>query len=400
MTATNGALATDINQVPASGLYSPNTGTTAAQGGTAQIDSTGGRYAPTVIAGSGGPAITSKAGNTSPTLSDIPLVTVLSPANTGLPVNNPTTFNRTNAVSTGSVASLAKAFTNPNTAGNSIVVVAGCGNGTAMTVADSNGNTYTQAQNAPNSTTFETAIFYAVNIAGGNNTVTVTNAGTAASMSFEIYEVSGLIQQVQAVLGQTSTGTGTGTTASTSAIAPSVPNALVFAGVSIGTGVVTAFAAGSGLNYDSGTLQPTTPAGLFQFASLSGYIGNISGISPSATWTTSQPWAMVAAIFKPVTLPIEGTVRIGGYNYTRVTSTGTTLIKTGPGVLHAVAVNKPTSTATIELDDAVTNTNPIGILGAFAASIAPFSMTYDVTFMTGLSVTVGVAAVDATIIWK
>ncbi len=272
-----------------------------------------------------------------------------------------------------------------------------------MTVADSLGNTYTSAVAAPNSTTFAAQIFYAVNILAGANTVTVTNAGTAASMAVEIYEVSGLIAQAQAVLGQTSSGTGTGTTASTSAIASSVPNALAFAGVAIGTAVVTVVAAGttSGLTYDSGTLQPTTPAGLYQFASFSGFLGHIGGISPAATWTGSEPWAMATAIFKPVILPVEGTVRIGGYNYTRVTTAATTLVKTGPGVLHAVIVNKPTATATIELDDALTNTTPIiGLLAAFAASIAPFSLIYDVAFTTGLSVTVGVATVDATIVWK
>ncbi len=327
----------------------------------------------------------------------------------GLPVQLPAIVQKASNTSTGSVASLAKTFTSNNVAGNSIVVVAGCGNGTAMTVADSAGNTYTSAIAAPNSTTFGAQIFFSTGplsssnggIVGGANTVTVTNAGTAASMAVEIYEVSGLITQVQAQPGQTSLGTGTGTTATTSAIAPSVPNALAFAGVAIGTAVVTVVAAGSGLTYDSGTLQPATPAGLYQFAAFSGNLGAIGGLIPTATWTGSEPWAMAAAIFKPVALGIEGTVRIGGYNYTRVTTAATTLVKTGPGVLHAIVVNKPTSTATIEADDAITNTTPvIGILGAFAASIAPFQLIYDVAFTTGLSVTVGTATVDATIVWK
>lgn len=326
-----------------------------------------------------------------------------SSSSNGLPVALPATVQKASSTSTGSVASLAKAFTSNNTAGNSIIVVAGCGNGTAMTVADSAGNTYTSAIAAPNSTTFAAQIFYAVNIASGANTVTVTNAGTAASMAVELYEISGLITQVQSQPGQTSTGTGTGTTATTSAIAPSTPNALVFAGVAIGTAVVTTVAAGSGLTYDSGTLQPATPAGLYQFAAFSGNLGNIGGLTPTATWTGSEPWAMAAAIFRPVTLGVEGTVRIGGYNYTRVTTAATTLVKTGPGVLHAIVVNKPGASATIEADDALTNTTPvIGIvtLPATITSMAPFTMTYDVAFTIGLSVTVGTATVDATIVWK
>src|SRR6266571_4717443 len=313
----------------------------------------------------------------------------------------PSIVQKAVAVSTGSVATLAKAFANNVTAGNSIVVVAACGNGTAMTVADSLSNTYVSAINAPNSTTFETQIFFAVNTPGGANTVTVTNAGTAASIAVEIYEVNGLIAQVQSQPDQTSISNGTGTTGSTPNIAASVSNSLVFAGVAIGTGVVTNFAAGTGLTYDSSTQQPATAAGLFQFASLSGYLGSTNALAPSATWTTSRAWSMAVAIFKPVSLGVQGTVQIGGYNYTRVTTAATTLVKTGPGVLHAVIVNKPTATATIELDDAITNTTPIiGLLAAFAASIAPFSLIYDVAFTTGLSVTVGTATVDATIVWK
>src|SRR5260370_40133360 len=53
--------------------------------------------------------------------------------NSGLPVNVPAIVQKAQAVSTGSVATLAKAFASNNVAGNSIVVVAGCGNGTAMT---------------------------------------------------------------------------------------------------------------------------------------------------------------------------------------------------------------------------------------------------------------------------
>src|SRR5437764_4979570 len=140
-----------------------------------------------------------------------PTVMALSTNNSGLPVNTPAIVQKANAASTGSVASLAKAFGSSNVAGNSIIVVCGCGNGTAMTVADSAGNTYTQAVNAANSTTFEAAIFYAVNIVAGANTVTVTNAGSTASMAMEIYEVSGLLAQVISQPDQSSTGTGTGT---------------------------------------------------------------------------------------------------------------------------------------------------------------------------------------------
>ena len=381
--ATDGQLPADTLGYRAEGIYAPGIGTVAQQAGAVSTDAQGTNYAPQIV------------------LTGTGSTTTISASNTGLPVNIPVIVQKANGASTGSVASLAKAFTSANTAGNTIVVVAGCGNGTAMTVADSLGNTYTQAVTKANSTTFEAAIFYAVGILAGANTVTVTNAGTAASMAVEIYEVSGLLAQVVAQPDQSTSGTGTSATPTLAALAASSPNSLAFLGIAVGTAAqATSVTTGTSWTLNS-TQNTTTPAGLFSFGALSQYLGSTTAVIPTATIAGSEPYAAVSAIFKPVTLGIGGTVQIGGYNYTRVTTAATTLVKTGPGVLHAIVVNKPTSTATIEADDALTNTTPIiGILGAFAASIAPFSVTYDVEFTTGLSVTVGTATVDATVVWK
>lgn len=345
-----------------------------------------------------------KASNTSPALADDAMVAALSPNNTGLPVNVPVIVQKTNAVSTGSVASLAKAFATGNAAGNSIVVVAGCGNGTAMTVADSAGNTYTSAVAAPNSTTFAAQIFYAVGIAAGANTVTVTNAGSAASMAVEIYEVSGLIAQVVAQPDVSSSGTGTGTTASTSALAASSPNSLAFLGVSIGTAAQNITALGN-WTADGGTngLVPTTPAGLYQFNSFSQFLASTVPVVPKATIASSEPWAAASAIFKPVLLGVQGTVTLAGYNYTHITTQTTTLIKTGAGILHSIIVNSHAASATIEFDDALTHTSPvIGIitLPSTITAVIPISLEYDVQFSTGLSVTTGTANADITVVWK
>ena len=122
---------------------------------------------------------------------------VLAPQNTGLPTINPLIVQKAGGVSAASGTVLTHAFAANVTAGNSIVVVCGTGNGGAITVTDSLSNTYKQAVLGANSTTFETAIFFATNILGGANTVTVTNVGSSA-MAVEIYEVSGLIQQAAA----------------------------------------------------------------------------------------------------------------------------------------------------------------------------------------------------------
>jgi hypothetical protein len=312
----------------------------------------------------------------------------------------PAIVQKTNNVSTGSVATLAKAFAANNTAGNSIIVACGVGNGTAPTVADSAGNTYTQAVIEPLSTTFEVAIFYAVNIVAGANIVTVTNAGTTASMGMEIYEVSGLLAQVIGQPEQSSIGTATGTTASTSAIASSSPNALAFLSVGVGT-TAEAVTAVTGTSWAvDASLNTVTPAGLFSFASLSQFVAGCAPIIPQATIAASKPWVAAAAIFKPITIGVQGTVTIGGYNYTHMTTATTTQIKTGSGILHSIVVNKPIA-GILEFDDALSNTAPvIGIMTiGTVTNMAPFTVVYDVAFATGLSITTG-QATDLTIVWK
>lgn len=390
-------------------LYDPATSQFVVQqtGGTVSTGSDGTKYssASTIIQASGGAPIAALPANTPPTLANTPTVVTLSPANTGLPVNGPDVVQTTGNKSTGSVASLAKAFVTPTIAGNSIVVVCGVGNGTAPTVSDTQGNVYTQAAISANSTTFEVAIFFAVNITGGANTVTVTNTGTAASMAMQIYEVSGILNQIAGQGAQNTSSTGTGTTASTPAISPITPNRLAFAGIGVGTAAQTITPATGWIN-DSGQQNPTTPAGLFSFVSMSEYLAGMQPITPSASIAVSEPWSVVSVLFKQVSLPVEGSVSIipspnSGYTYTHITTATTTLIKTGAGTLRAIAINKPVANATIEFDDAVTQTNAIGLITipGTITSMAPFVMRLDIAFATGLSVSTG-AATDITVIWK
>ncbi len=239
-----------------------------------------------------------------------PIVHQISPNNTGLPVNTPVIIQKTSAASTGNVATLAKAFTNNNVVGNSIIVVCGNGNNGTLTVTDSAGNTYTQAVLKANSTTFEAAIFYAVNIVAGANIVTVTNAGSAASMALEIYEVSGLLAQVVAQPDQSVGGTGTSATPSLTAFAPASPNSLAFLGIAVGTAAQAAsVTSGTNWTLDS-TQNTTTPSGLFTFGSLSQYLAGLYPVIPTATIAGSEPYAAVAAIFKPVVVGVEGTFNL------------------------------------------------------------------------------------------
>lgn len=85
-----------------------------------------------------------------------------------------------------------------------------------------------------------------------------------------------------------------------------------------------------------------------------------------------------------------------GWNKKYITTNTTTLVKTGKGVLHSITFNKPVATGTVELDDAITNTNPFAII-TVPASPQPVTLVYDVEFTTGLSITTAVAAQDITV---
>ena len=289
-----------------------------------------------------------KAANTPPALADKSYVQSISPNNTGLPVNIPVIVQKTNNKSTGSVASLALAFGSNNILGNSIIVVCAVGNGTAPTISDTAGNTYTQAAQIANGTALNTAVFYAVNVAAGANTVTVNNGGTTASIAMEIYEVSGLLTRVPAQPSITATATGSSGTAATANISAITPNEYAFAAVGVGTAAQT-ITAGSGWTNDSGQQNPTTPAGLFSFISMSEYLGSIKAVTPQATFT-SEPWAIAVATFRPVLLGIEGTMStaIGGAaaaNFTADGITGTSVQEIGIGLPGGGVINRLFSAA-------------------------------------------------------
>lgn len=250
-----------------------------------------------------------KAANTSPALADDAMVAVISPNNSGLPVNLPVIVQQAHAVSSADTQTQAKAFTSNNVAGNSIIVVCGAGNNGALTVTDTLSNTYTKATLIANSTTFEAGIYYATNIAAGANTVTVTNAGAAASMAIQIYEVSGLIALSSSILDQTATGTGTSATATTTVLGIDSPNEYAFAGVAVGT-AAQAVSATSGTRWTLDSTQNSggTPTGMFTFGALSQVLGSITPLFPQATLASSEPFAMAVATFRPVVLGVEGTV--------------------------------------------------------------------------------------------
>jgi hypothetical protein len=219
------------------------------------------------------------------------------------------------AVSSGSVTTLANAFTSNNTAGNSIVVTVGVGNNSAVTISDANTNVYNLVQTTCNGTTFCVKIFNATNIKAGANTVTATI--TSSSVATEVYEFSGLITATNVAGGSalaaavaadqvsgSSASPGAGTvTLTTGPISNLAPNEFAVAAFAVGTAAQTV-TVNSPFNNDSGQQNPSTPSGLFSFVSASSYLGTSTTLAATATMT-SEPWAAAIASFKSVLLPVQ-----------------------------------------------------------------------------------------------
>ena len=195
-------------------------------------------------------------------------------------------FVQVNYKTSTAASSLAVAYSSPETAGNLNVVAVMWGDTTkaVSSVTDSKGNTYALAVGPTEATALTSAIYYAKNIAGGSNTITVTFNGTAAYPNVNVLEYSGL--DAANPLDVSATAIGTGTSANSGSATTTSTNELI-----VGAG-----------NPSSGFTSPG-----------SGFIGRVinpfGGISEDrivtsagsygATATlTSGTWAMQMAAFR------------------------------------------------------------------------------------------------------
>lgn len=88
------------------------------------------------------------------------------------------------------------------------------------------------------------------------------------------------------------------------------------------------------------------------------------------------------------------------YNFTNVVAqTAGTALRTGAGVLHAVAFNKPVATSVLTLYDGVSTAGTKIATITIPASPNTPTLLYDVAFKTGLFVVMATADMDVTISW-
>lgn len=88
---------------------------------------------------------------------------------------------------------------------------------------------------------------------------------------------------------------------------------------------------------------------------------------------------------------------LGGYNYLNITTTATTLVKSGAGILHKITFNNPAATGVITIYDSLTAAGTKVGTVTTSASPQPQELDYDIAFVNGLTIVTTVAAQDLTI---
>jgi hypothetical protein len=305
---------------------------------------------------------------------------------TAVAIGNSPTFVQVNSGPStiqASNSSVAVSYLNPQTAGNLNLVAVGWGDTTSSisSITDTRGNTYTPAVGPTKGTGLQQSVYYAKNIVGGSNTVTVKFNQAAAYPDVRIVEYSGL--DPTSPLDVTKAGTGTGPAANSGSATTTSSNELIFGA---GTSAHHFTAAGSG--FASRVINIYGSIAEDEVVSSSG--------SYSATATNSAgAWVMQMATFRSPNLapavtaisPTSGSANGG----TAITITGTGFlpgasVKLGGTVATGVTVVSSTSiTATTPAHAAgpvsVVVTNSDGESGTLAESYTYTSASAVITFV-------------------
>ena len=265
-------------------------------------------------------------------------------------------------------ASVSVTYPGAQTVGDLNVIVVGWNDTTAtvQSVQDSVGNTYSLAIGPTSGTGLRQSIYYAANIAGGSNTVTVTFSQAAAYPDVRILEYRGV-----STLDVTAGASGSSAAANSGAATTTSANELIFGANTVATGNA---AAGSGF-----TSRIITP--MDGDLAEDKVVTTAGSNSATATLTGAGPWVMQMATFSAVSGPLPtvssvapnsgptagGTaVTISGSNFVA----GATVTFGGTAATGVVVVSGTSITATTPAGSAgavtVTVTNPGGQSGSLA----------------------------------
>jgi hypothetical protein len=171
------------------------------------------------------------------------------------------------------------------TAGDLNIVVVGWNDttSTVQSVKDSAGNTYSLAIGPTSGTALRQSIYYATNIVGGSNTVTVTFNQAAAYPDVRILEYRGVT-----TVDVTAGASGNSATANSGAATTTVANELIF-----GANTVATHTSRAGSGFTSRII--TSPDGDIAEDKVVTTAGSNSATAPLAS---SGPWVMQMVTFK------------------------------------------------------------------------------------------------------
>lgn len=188
------------------------------------------------------------------------------------------------AVPQSSPTSVPVSYVSPQTVGDLNVVVVGWNNSTStvQSIQDSAGNTYSLAIGPTTGTSLRQSIYYASNIKGGSNTVTVTFNQATAFPDIRILEYRG-VTTLDVVAG----ASGSGTTANSGSATTTAANELI-----VGANMVSSLTTGPGSGFTTRII--TSPDGDIVEDRVVTSTGSYSATSP----LTSGAWVMQMVTFK------------------------------------------------------------------------------------------------------
>lgn len=192
----------------------------------------------------------------------------------------------------GTTTSSTLAFAGANTAGNFIAVAirGGLSSSQVFTVSDSNANSYKQAkQIGSTGSAVTTAIYYAENIKGGANTVTVTMS-VSGPLRFALLEYSNVASSNS--LDATAAATSTSTSPNSGNLSTTANGDLLLGTVATADSVT--FTAGTGFTLRD--LIPATGNKMMTEDQIQSAAGTASAI---ATLSPASSWGAILATFKP-----------------------------------------------------------------------------------------------------
>jgi Bacterial Ig-like domain (group 3)/IPT/TIG domain/Galactose oxidase, central domain/Kelch motif len=220
--------------------------------------------------------------------------------------------------------SVSTTFNTATAPGNAVIVgvTFDIGQSPALTVSDSEGNAYALAVQTNDAAHNQAcAIYYALNILGGPDTVTVEFSNAESWIAVAIHEYSGVA--TSSALDLTAGQTGTGMNLASGTVNTTSSGDLIFGvGMEDAGGGPDVFTAGSGFSIRTNLGSTAGYADEDQVQSDSGAVGATLSVSPADDWIADMA-AFKAVSGSSISPNISGLSPISGPVGTSVTITGT-----------------------------------------------------------------------------